>query len=153
MAPLVSTFESASRFEGANESSAQTTILIDIVALSCRTFSFVHMLVDYAFGAAILIAYGDCDGGDEDGRDGARSAVKSGGCCAAKITPPCKSFALRVLQHPLRPAKQFPKTESITERSSGSGSGGHGRLSQIQEARSPLEGGSLDISCKFQQSK
>ena len=47
------------------------------------------------------------DGGDEDGRDGARSAVKSGGCCAAKTTPPNEIFALRVLQHPLRPVKQF----------------------------------------------
>ena len=35
--------------------------------------------MDYAFVAAIRIVYGDRDGGDEDGRDGARSAVKSGG--------------------------------------------------------------------------
>ena len=74
------------------------------MALSCRTFSLVHLLIDYAFGAAIRIAYGDRDGGDEDGRNGVRSAVKSGGCCAAKTTPPYKTFALRVLQHPLRPA-------------------------------------------------
>ena len=67
------------------------------MALSYRTFSLVHLLVDYALGAAIRIAYGDRDdGGDEDGRDGARSAVKSGGCCAAKTTPPNKIFALRV---------------------------------------------------------
>ena len=37
----------------------------------------------YAFVTAIRIAYGNRDGGDEDGRDGTRSAVKSGGCCAA----------------------------------------------------------------------
>ena len=73
------------------------------MALSCRTFSLVHLLIDYAFGAAIRIAYGDPDGGDEDGRDGVRSAVKSGGCCAAKTTPPYKTVALRVLQHPLTP--------------------------------------------------
>ena len=79
------------------------------MALSYRIFSLVHLLVDYAFGAAIRIAYGDRDGGDEDGRDGARSAVRSGGCCAAKTTPPHKTCALRVLQHPLRPGNQFPK--------------------------------------------
>ena len=37
----------------------------------------------YVFGAAIDIVYGDSDGGDEDGRDGARRDVRSGGCCAA----------------------------------------------------------------------
>ena len=78
------------------------------MALSYRIFSLVHLLVDYALDAAIRIVYGDRDGGNEDGRDGAHSAVKSGGCCAAKTTPPNKPFALRVLQHPLRPAKQFP---------------------------------------------
>ena len=57
------------------------------MALSYRTFSLVHLLIDYAFGAIIRIAYGDPDGGDEDGRDSGRSAVKSGGCCAAKTTP------------------------------------------------------------------
>ena len=109
MAPLVSTFEFVSRFEGADESSAQATISIDIVALSCRTFSLVYLLIDYAFGAAIRIAYGDRVAGDEDGRDCVRSAVKSGGSCAAKTTPSYKTSALRVLQHPLRSAMQFPK--------------------------------------------
>ena len=52
--------------------------------VSCRTFSLGSVLMDYAFGAAIRIAYGNRDGADEDGRDNARSAVKSGGCCAAK---------------------------------------------------------------------
>ena len=51
----------------------------------------------YAFGAAIRIDYVDRDGGDEDGRDGALSAVKSGGCCTAKTTPPYKTFALSLL--------------------------------------------------------
>ena len=41
------------------------------MALSDRTFSLVQLLVGYAFGAVIRIAYGDRDGGDEDGRDGA----------------------------------------------------------------------------------
>ena len=40
------------------------------------------MLIDYAFSAAIPIAHGDPDGGDKDGRDGVRSAVKSGSYCA-----------------------------------------------------------------------
>ena len=62
----------------------------------------------YAFGAAIRIAYGNHDGGDEDDREGARSAVKSGDCCVTETNPPNKTFALRVLQHPLRPAKQNP---------------------------------------------
>ena len=79
------------------------------MALSYRTFILVHLLVDYAFGAAIRIAYGDRDSGDEDDRDGARSAVKSGGDCAAKTTPPYKNFALKVLQHRPRPVKQFSK--------------------------------------------
>ena len=79
------------------------------MVLSYRTFSLVHILVDYAFVAAIRITYGDRYGGDEDGRDGARSAVKSGGCCARKTTPPYKTFALTVLQNPLRPMNQFPK--------------------------------------------
>ena len=74
------------------------------MAVSCRNFSYGHLLMGDAFGAAIRIAYGDPDGGDEDGRDGARSAVKSGGYCAAKTTPSLKTFTLRVLQHPLRPA-------------------------------------------------
>ena len=73
-----------------------------------RIFSLVHLLIDYAFGAAVRIAYGNRDGGNKDGRDGARSAVKSGGCCAAKTTPPNITFALRVLQHPPRPANQIP---------------------------------------------
>ena len=62
------------------------------MALSYRTFSLVYLLVDYAFGAAIRIAYGNRDGGDEDGRDGACSAVKSGGCCAAKTIPLIKPW-------------------------------------------------------------
>ena len=73
------------------------------MALSCRIFSLGLILIDYALGAAIRIAYGDPDSGDEDGRDGARSAVKSGGYCAAKTTPLVKSLALSVLQHQLTP--------------------------------------------------
>ena len=47
------------------------------MALSCQAFSLVHLLIDYAFGAAIRIAYGDRDGGNEDGHDEVCSAVKS----------------------------------------------------------------------------
>ena len=57
MAAFVSTFESASRFEGANESSARATMSTNVVALSYRTFSLAYLLVEYAFRAAILIAY------------------------------------------------------------------------------------------------
>ena len=57
---------------------------INLVVLSCRIFSLDNLLIDYAFGAAICIAYGDLDGDGEDFRDGARSAVKSGGYCVAK---------------------------------------------------------------------
>ena len=74
------------------------------MALSRLAFSLLNILIDYAFGAAIRIAYGDRDGGDEDGRDGVHSAVKSGGCCAAKTISLIKPLALRVLQHPLTPA-------------------------------------------------
>ena len=77
--------------------------------LSHRTFSLAYLLVDYVFSAAIRIAYGDRDGGDQDDRDSARSVVRSGGCCAAKTTPLYKICALRVLKHPLRSANQFPK--------------------------------------------
>ena len=78
------------------------------MALSCRTFSVVHLLIEYAFSAAIRIAYSDPDGGNKNGRNGARSAVKSGGCCAVKTISLIKPLALRVLQHPLRPAKPIP---------------------------------------------
>ena len=66
MAAHVSTFESAFRFEGANKSSAQATMLTNIVALSYPTFSLAYILVDYAFGSAICIAYGDRVGDNED---------------------------------------------------------------------------------------
>ena len=36
------------------------------MAVNCRTFSLGHVLMGYAFGAAIRIACGDLDGGDED---------------------------------------------------------------------------------------
>ena len=108
IAALVGAFESASRFESSDESQAQATISINIVALSFRTFTLVHLRIDYVFAGAIRIAYGDPDGNDEDGCGGVHSAVKTGGCCAATTAPPNKTCALRVLQHPLRPAKQFP---------------------------------------------
>ena len=77
------------------------------MAASCRTFSLGHLLIIYAFGAAIRIVYGNLGDDDEDSCDGMRSAIKSGGYCAAKTTPPNKTFAPRVLQHPLRTAEQI----------------------------------------------
>ena len=80
----------------------RATISINPIAVSGRTFSLGHVLMGYAFGAANRIAYGDRHGGDKDGRKGVRSAVRPGGCCAAKTTPYNKTFALRVLQHPAK---------------------------------------------------
>ena len=74
------------------------------MAVSCRNLSLSHLLMSYAFSAVICIAYGDRDGGDKDGHDGARSTVKTGSCCVAKTTPLVKPRTLRVLQHPLTPA-------------------------------------------------
>ena len=70
------------------------------IAVSCQTFSLSRILIYYVFCAAIPIAHGNPDGGDEDGRDGVRSAAKSGSYL--KTTPLIKTLALRVLQHPLR---------------------------------------------------
>ena len=55
----------------------------------------MYYIMGYAFSAAIRIACGDLDGRDEDGRNGVRIAIKSGGYCAAKTTPSYKTFALR----------------------------------------------------------
>ena len=55
----------------------------------------------YDFGAAIRIAYGDPNDGDEDGRDGVRSAVKYGYCAAKTTSCIIKVLAVRVPQHPL----------------------------------------------------
>ena len=80
-------------------------MVFNLMAVSCQTFSLGHILIDYVFGATIAIAHGDRDGSNEDNRDSVRRASKSGGYCIAKTTPPNKTFAaLRVLQHPLRPA-------------------------------------------------
>ena len=151
MAALVSTFESVSRFEGADESKAQATISTNIVALSYRIFSLVHLLVDYAFGAAIRIAYGDRDGGNEDGRDGARSAVRSGGCCAAKTAPPHKTCALRVLQHPLRPANQFPKNRIDHRAPFGQRKRRPWSIVEDQSRQKPSRGQEIELFCKTEQ--
>ena len=58
----------------------------------------------YVFSTAIRIAYGDPDGGKEDGRDDVHKAVKSGGYCAKKTTPIIKILARRVIHHRLTPA-------------------------------------------------
>ena len=151
MAAHVSTFESASRFEGADESEAQATISTNMVALSYRIFSLGHVLVDYAFGAAIRIAYGDRDGGDEDGRDGARSAVRSGGCCAAKTAPPHKTCALRVLQHPLRPANQFPKNRIDHRAPFGQRKRRPWSIVEDQSRQKPSRAREIETFCKIQQ--
>ena len=77
-----------------------------LMAVSCRTFSLLgHILINHVFGVITVIAHGDGIGGDEDGCDGVRYVAKSGDYCAAKTTPPIKTIALIMLQHPLRPAK------------------------------------------------
>ena len=73
------------------------------MAVSCQTVSLGHVLIDYAFGAVLLIVHGDPDDANEDGRDSVRSAAKAGGYCATKTTPLIKTLALRV-QQPLMPA-------------------------------------------------
>ena len=42
------------------------------MTLSCRTFSLGRVLIDYAFGAAMRIAYSNLDGGNDDDQDGVR---------------------------------------------------------------------------------
>ena len=103
--------------------------------------------------AAICIAYGDRDGGDKDGRDGVHSAVKSGGYCAAKTTPPNEIFALRVLQHPLRPATQFPLNRIDHRAPFAQQKRQPWSIDADWAARGPLEGGYLEISCKIEQYK
>ena len=76
-------------------------MFIDLVALSCRTFSLRHLLIDYVLGAVIPIAHGHPDGGSEDSYDGVHSAFKSSGYYVVKTTPLIKTLAPRVLQHPL----------------------------------------------------
>ena len=74
------------------------------MAVSCQTFSLGYILIDYVFDAAVAIANDNQNGGDEGGRVSVRHAAKSGGYCGANTTPPIKTFALKMLQHPLRPA-------------------------------------------------
>ena len=42
-------------------------------------FSLLNTLIDSSLVATIAIIQGDPDGGDEDSRNGVRSATKSGG--------------------------------------------------------------------------
>ena len=49
---------------------AQTRMVFNIMAVSCRALSLGHILINYVFGPAIVIAHGDSDGGDEGDRDG-----------------------------------------------------------------------------------
>ena len=76
----------------------------NVTDVTCRTFNFGRILINYVFGGPIDITHGNPDGGDEDGRYVVRRADKLGGYCAAKVTPPIKTFALRVIQHQLKPA-------------------------------------------------
>ena len=78
---------------------------LNLMTVSCQTVSLGHVLIDYAFGTAILITHGDLYGSDEGGRDGVRSTAKSGGYCAAKTTPLIKTLHTpRVLKQPMMPA-------------------------------------------------
>ena len=101
---LTGSIESALRFNGAGGSQAEAIFLVDLVTVRYVAFSLGSILVDYAVGGAIAIAHGDCNGDDEDGRDSVRCAAKSGSYCSTKTTPPNETFALRVLQNPLRSA-------------------------------------------------
>ena len=88
------------------------------MVVSCRTFSLGHVLTDYVFGATIAIAVGDGDGGHKDGHYDVCRADKSGSYCAAKTTPLIKTFGLRMLQHPLKPATPVDESKSTKERCS-----------------------------------
>ena len=123
------------------------------MALNYQIFSLINLLVDYAFGAAIRIAYGDRDGSDEDGRDGARSAVRSGVCCAAKTASPQKTCELRVLQHPLKPANQFPKNRIDHRAAFGQRERQPWSVVEDQRDQKPSRGWELETSCKIKQYK
>ena len=102
--------------------------MFNLMAVSFRIFSLGHILIDYVFGATITITitHGDGDGGDKDGRDSVRRVAKSGGYRSAKTTCSNRTFALRMLQHPLRPAVPVRRKQIDHERPSRSGSGGNG---------------------------
>ena len=68
-------------------------MMFNLMTVSCQTFSLGHILIDYVFGAAIPIAHGDHNDGDEDSCDDVRRAAKSGDYCVAKTTSPIKTFA------------------------------------------------------------
>ena len=110
-----------------------------------------YVLMGSCLWRVIHVAYGDLDSSNKDGRNGVRSAVKSGGYFAMKTTPIIKFLAVRVLQHPRMPATRFAESASTTERRSRSDRGGHGRLTQVEEARGSLEGGFLEILRKIEQ--
>ena len=90
--------------------------MLNLIAVSCRTISLGHALINNAFGAAILIAHDDPEGGDEDGRGGMRSAAKPGSYYTAKKTPLIKTLAPRALQQPLMPVT-LVKSKRIDHRS------------------------------------
>ena len=67
-----SAIKSASRFDGANEIAVKTTIQLNLIALSYKTFSLGHLLIYPSLVAVITIVCGDRDGGDGDDRDAVR---------------------------------------------------------------------------------
>ena len=84
----IDAIESASRFHSAGEITAKSGMMFNLMTVSCQTFSLGHILIDYVFGAAIPIAHGDHNDGDEDSCDDVRRAAKSGDYCVAKTAPP-----------------------------------------------------------------
>ena len=81
---------------------AGSRISVHLMAVMCQIFGLGHILINYVFSASIATANGDCDCKHEDSGDGVCRATESGDYYAAKTTPPTKTFALRVLQHPVR---------------------------------------------------
>ena len=53
-------------------------MMFNLTAVSCRTFSLGHMIINYVFAAVIEITNGDSNGGNEDGRKGVPHAAKLG---------------------------------------------------------------------------
>ena len=103
---------------------------MDLLALSCVTFSLVHILIDYSLGGAIVIVHGDREGRRRDDHDSMRRRAS-------------RRLTRRLLRREITPRYETlhtggapgpPATSDVRDIddgwpcavSAGSGSGGHG---------------------------
>ena len=101
----------------------------NVTAVSCRTFSLGHILIDYVFGAATEIVHGNPDSGDEDGCDSARRPAKLDTATASrKQHLPSKPLRWGCSNINWGQRRRFDESESTIEQHSRRGSGNHGRL-------------------------